>query len=72
MHNVIGKIFLILGSLLIASIMYSIIFTAEGQTFMWSRIAPAMEAHWQECTMNNGAKRDEIVTDLFDDIESIR
>lgn len=56
-ENLIKSTFVILGTLLVSIILFTMIFTAAGQNFMWKAIEPAMVNQWRDSTLNNGAAR---------------
>lgn len=66
-ESLIKTIFVIVGTLLVSLIMYSIIFTPKGQQFLWSAIEPAMVNQWEESSMDSGRDRTEIYDEEFND-----
>lgn len=66
-ENLIKTMFVVMGTLLISLIMYSIIFTPSGQKFLWSAIEPAMINQWEESSMDSGRDRTEIYDEEFND-----
>lgn len=66
-ESLIKTIFVIVGTLLVSLIMYSIIFTPNGQQFLWSAIEPAMVNQWKESSMDSGRDRTEIYDEEFND-----
>lgn len=65
-ESLIQKVFSILGTLLVSLILFSMIFTAVGQNFLWRAIEPAMENQWKDSTLNNGAARTYVYEKEYD------
>lgn len=53
--------------MLVATLIFELLFSSAGQTFMWNAIEPAMQDQWEEVTMDNGAVRSEIYEKQFND-----
>lgn len=70
-HNLIKIMFSVLGTLLVGIVLFTMIFTATGQNFMWKVIEPAMLDQWRQCSMDNGAKRTVIYEREFNNIKAI-
>ena len=69
-EGLIKQTFVILGTLLVSIIMFTIIFGTVGQQFMWRAIEPAMINQWQESTLDNGAERTIVYEDQYDKLVS--
>lgn len=65
--SLIKTVFLVIGSMLVATLIFELLFSSAGQTFMWNAIEPAMQDQWEEVTMDNGAVRSEIYEKQFND-----
>ena len=53
-HSAIKQVFLILGYLVLALVLYGMIFTAPGQQILWGAIEPAVNNQWKQSTLDNG------------------
>lgn len=65
MKSMIKTVFIIIGVLTASLLMYLLLFSSTGQTFMWNAIRPAMEQQWNMSSMNNGVGRSEIYENSF-------
>lgn len=70
-HSLIKIMFSVLGTLLVSIILFTMIFTATGQNFMWKVIEPVMLDQWRQCSMDNGAKRTVIYEQEFNNLKAI-
>jgi hypothetical protein len=71
-EGMIKFVFLILGTLLVGMIMFTILFGTAGQQMMWNAIEPAMLEKWRQSTMDNGAERTLIYERQFDEMETVK
>lgn len=69
-ENLIKTTFSIIGTLLVSLILFLIIFTADGQQFLWRAIEPALEEQWSQSSMDSGADRTEIYESQFEIYET--
>lgn len=70
-ENLIKTVFIIVATLLVSIILFSMIFTSFGQQFLWRAIEPALLDTWRQCTMNNGADRTAIYESEFDNMKAV-
>lgn len=68
--DLIKHVFSIIATLLVSIILFTMIFTASGQQFLWRAIEPFLLDEWNQCTMNNGAARTIIYEDLYSDMKN--
>ena len=70
MHNTIGDVVKIIGALIVSLVLFGMLFSSKGQNFLWGRIEPVMQNHWEDVTMDNGVERSLILEEEFDRIQN--
>ena len=69
-ESLIKTVFSIVGTLLVSIVLFTMIFTASGQQFIWRAVEPAMLEQWRESTMDNGGRRTEINKKKFQTLKN--
>lgn len=72
MGNMITSVFKILGMLMLSALLFTLIFGAEGRTFMWGAIEPAMQRQWSMVTLRDGGTSAEVTRRVFDETEEYK
>lgn len=65
-ESLIRTVFSIIGTLLVSLILFTMIFTQTGQSFIWTAVEPMMLDQWRQSTMDNGAGRTVIYEEQFE------
>ena len=70
-ESIISGVFKIIGALVLALIVFNLICSAAGQTFLWQGIHPALEITYLQSTMDNGVERSVVFEDEFETIKEV-
>lgn len=54
MQSMIKEVFKIIAALVLALLLYALVFGYRGRTFMWGGIKPVIEKSWKAFTYNDG------------------
>ena len=66
MGDLLRGTFRIVGALMLSLLLFTLLFSAEGQIGLWSAASSAVEAQWQRSSLQNGYSRTLVYEQMFD------
>lgn len=71
MSSFLKNVFMIVGIMLIALLLFNLTFGARGRSIMWNGIRPAIEKSWKDYTLDDGKKIEDALTDEFNRVNDL-
>lgn len=71
MHSFVLSMFKIVGALMVSLLLFGIMFSSSGKTFIWGNLEPTFQNAWNAATMNDGDVMKAQLTKTFDNAKDL-